>query len=176
MNLITEFDNGLEKEEFELLLGENKIIHDLHYKKFSPDSDMTETIKKQSGLKIIVLTEPWCGDSLASVPVLLRISEIHGGWDIRFLLRDENAELMDRFLTKGGRAIPVFIFLDKSGELTGTWGPRPDKAREIFESHRDQIESGDIDRKEVYLKLRKFYASDRGIDIMNTIIKVLKNS
>jgi len=176
MNLITEFDNGLKREEFELLLGENKLIHDLHYKKFDPDIVSIDTIKNQSGLKIIVITEPWCGDSLASVPVLLKMSEIHENWSVRFLLRDENEVLMESFLTRGGRAIPVFVFIDNRGELIGKWGPRPDKAREIFDNFRSRIESGDIDRKEVYLKLRKFYASDRGSDIMNTIINVLKKS
>ncbi len=176
MNLLTEFENGLKREEFELLLGENKVIHDLHYRKCNPDSAMIKIIQKHPGLKILVLTEPWCGDSLASVPVLLRMSEINGNWSTRFLLRDENEELMDRFLTKGGRAIPVFIFTDNNGDLIGRWGPRPEKARVIFESFRSRIESGDIERKEVYLKLRKFYASDMGKDIMNTIMDVLKKS
>ena len=174
MNLLAEFDKGLKIEEFELLLGENKLIHDLHYRKFSPDDLIERSIKEQAGLKIIVLTEPWCGDSLAMVPVLLGMAEIHGEWKIRFLLRDKNIKLMDQFLTKGGRAIPIFIFMDKSGEVIGRWGPRPDKAQEIFESHREMIRSGEIDKREVHLKLRKFYASDRGNDIVNTIVKELK--
>ena len=173
MNLKNEFNNALNLKEFELLLGENKVIHDLHYKKFDPDQSELSLIRSLGEMKLLVITEPWCGDSLASLPVLMKMGEINSKWEIRILLRDENTDLMDRFLTNGGRAIPVFLFLAGDGLLISRWGPRPGKAKAIFEDHRDKIESGEIDRKEVYLKLRKFYAVNRGKEIMNTIVDLL---
>lgn len=174
MNLQNNFNNAIKLEEFELLLGDNRVIHDLHYKKFNPDESELSLIRSLGQMKVVVITEPWCGDSLASLPILIKMGEINKKWDIRILLRDENEELIDEFLTNGGRAIPVFLFLKNDGSLISKWGPRPDTAQTIFEDHRDKIESGEIERKEVYLKLRKFYALDRGKRIMDTIIGVLK--
>ncbi len=173
MNLINEFKNALSLKEFELLLGENKVIHDLHYKKFDPDQSKLSLIRSLGNIKILVITEPWCGDSLASLPVLIKMGEINISWEIRILLRDENTDLMDKFLTNGGSAIPVFLFLADDGSLISKWGPRPEKVQAIFKAHRERIESGEIDRKEVYLKLRKFYAVNRGKEIMNTIVDLL---
>ncbi len=173
MNLQNEFDNGIAFREFELLLGENRSIHDLHYKKFSPDQRELSLIRSIGEMKIIVITEPWCGDSLASLPILIKMGEINKKWEIRVLLRDENPELMGNFLTNGGRAIPVFLFLNNEGSLISRWGPRADKVQAIFEGYRDKINSGEIDKKDVHLELRKFYAADRGNAVMNTIIDML---
>lgn len=173
MNLRNEFNSALNLNDFELLLGENKIIHDLHYKKFDPNQNELSLIRSLGDMKLLVITEPWCGDSLASLPVLIKMGEINTKWEVRILLRDENTDLMDKFLTNGGRAIPVFLFLADGGSLISRWGPRPGKLQAIFEGHRDKIKSGEIDRKEVYLKLRKFYAVDRGNEIMNTIVDML---
>ncbi len=45
---------------------------------------------------------------------------------VGYLLRDENPELMNAYLTNGGRSIPKLICL-RTRDLVelGTWGPRP---------------------------------------------------
>ena len=44
-----------------------------------------------------------------------RISEV-ANIEMSLLIRDENLELMDQYLTNGtARAIPIFIFIDKDG-------------------------------------------------------------
>ena len=49
-------------------------------------------------VKVIVLTEDWCGDAMVNVPILLRIAE-ETNIEVRFILRDSNLELMDQYLT-----------------------------------------------------------------------------
>jgi hypothetical protein len=72
------------------------------------------------------LTEAWCGDAAQNLPVLFAMSEATPQVELRLLYRDEHPELMDQFLTEGARSIPKLIALDReSGELLGTWGPRP---------------------------------------------------
>ena len=78
MDLKNYFDNGIKIEDFEGLLEDNKKIHELHYMKFDPDTENISLIKELEEMKIIVITEPWCGDSLASLPVLKKIGEING--------------------------------------------------------------------------------------------------
>lgn len=61
--------------------------------------------------KLLVIAEPWCGDVYRELPTAVRISDA-SGMDLRIFLRDENPDIMDEFLSNGGksRAIPVFVF------------------------------------------------------------------
>ena len=40
------------------------------------------------------------------------------------VLRDENEDLMNEFLTNGGQSIPKLIQVENN-EVTSDWGPRP---------------------------------------------------
>jgi len=173
MNLSEYFKNGVSMKEYELLLGDNQKLHELHYKKFSPDLEIKQNIIGSGSVKILIITEPWCGDSLAVIPVVKKIAEINGKWKIRIVLRDENPGLIDDFLTNGGRAIPIFLFLDEDNSLLFQWGPRPKKAQNIFENHRELIDNGLIEKTEVIKKIRKFYSKNRGDEIQKNILAEL---
>src|SRR5438874_1952820 len=49
----------------------------------------------------LILTEGWCGDAAQIVPVFAKIAQLNSTINLKFLLRDENSELMDRYLTNG---------------------------------------------------------------------------
>lgn len=86
-------------------------------------------LKFNSKVTWLVLTESWCGDAAHILPILNKIAEINPNITYRVVLRDENPELMDLFLTFGNRAIPKLIIVDNaSGEILGTYGPRPSEA------------------------------------------------
>jgi len=61
--------------------------------------------------KILAIAEAWCGDVYRELPTVARIAEATG-MELRVFLRDENADIMDEFLSNAGksRAIPVFVF------------------------------------------------------------------
>jgi hypothetical protein len=71
-------------------------------------------------MRVLVLAEDWCGDAVRYIPVMARMAEAAGNWDVRVLYRDQNPDLAGRWLKDGGfRAIPVFVFYDMDGnELT----------------------------------------------------------
>jgi hypothetical protein len=74
----------------------------------------------------VVLSEGWCGDAAENLPAIARLVEITDKIDLRILLRDENPELMEAYLTNGRRSIPKLIVLDdKTKTELFTWGPRP---------------------------------------------------
>ena len=60
---------------------------------------------------ILAVGEAWCGDVYRELPTIARIAEATGVI-LRIFLRDENPDIMDEFLSDGGkaRAIPVFVF------------------------------------------------------------------
>lgn len=64
--------------------------------------------------RILVITEDWCGASVASLPFVIKLVEAVPGIEMRIFLRDLNPDLMDQFLKNGlHRSIPVFVFFDE---------------------------------------------------------------
>src|SRR5438045_3265415 len=49
-------------------------------------------------LKVLILTEDWCGDALAYVPVFGRLAACTDCWTLRVFRRDENLDLADQYL------------------------------------------------------------------------------
>lgn len=104
----------------------------------------------------LVLTEGWCGDAAQNVPVFNKIAEASPKIRLRFILRDENPEIMDEYLTYGTRSIPKLIALDSDTlEELGTWGPRPAAAQHLVQKWKDQFS-----KKEWAEKLHKWYADN----------------
>ena len=64
--------------------------------------------------KVLVITEDWCGTSLACVPFVARLVEGHPDIELRVFLRDANPDVMDQYLKRGVyRSIPVIAFFDE---------------------------------------------------------------
>jgi len=120
----------------------------------------------------LVLTEGWCGDAAQIVPVFAKIASFSDKIDLRFLLRDENPELMDQYLYKGrSKSIPKLIALDENNHELFNWGPRPGEAQALFESLKDQQESYDVIKE----KIHGWYAKDKTISTQKELTELLIN-
>lgn len=106
---------------------------------------------------LLVIAEDWCGDASNTIPILARWSDVTPGVELRILRRDENPELMDRYLTDGSRSIPIVVVLDDSFQEIGHWGPRPSELQAWVMAHKDTVP-----KKELYPQVRRWYARDRG--------------
>ena len=74
----------------------------------------------------LVITESWCGDAAHTLPVMNKLVGQAKNLDLRILYRDENEELMNRFLTNGTMSIPKLIVFDnETKEVINDWGPAP---------------------------------------------------
>ena len=173
MNFHDYFNKALEFEDYVKLLGENLSLHKLHYNNFDLQNKDAKSIKNLPLMNILVITEPWCGDSFALLPVVKKISEANSIWKLKIILRDKNPDLIERFLTKGGRAIPIFLFLDYNCEYLYKWGPRPLAAQNIFEQFRTQINNGEIEKSKVILKIRQFYSKNKGKEASQEILNLI---
>lgn len=167
------FDKAISYDDYVEVLGDQFRAHDLHYKRCCFDDKDKETIAGFNPVNVLVLTEPWCGDSLAIFPVVRKFTTFNPNWNFRALLRDKNLDLMDQHLTKGGRAVPLFFFLDAGYSLLLKWGPRPKKAQQIFEDHRQMINEGQIEKREVIKKIRTFYSKDKGVAIVEELLETI---
>lgn len=122
----------------------------------------------------LVLTESWCGDAAQNVPVLKKIADENPMIDLRLVLRDDNDELMQKYLTNGGRSIPKLIAVseDFENELF-TWGPRSQAAQVVVKQLLE--ENGGFNDK-VKEGIQVWYNGDKGISMQNEMLEILKNS
>lgn len=155
------------------------------YNGFTLNEDDVAFLEKiqDKHLRVIVLTEDWCGDALVNNPILLKIAEA-SNMEVRFLLRDQNLELMDQYLTNGtSRSIPIFIFIDKDGVEQAVWGPRAQKIQSMVDRERALLPDADSPefsekQKEMFKKFREAYLNDESIweHISYSMITLLKGN
>jgi len=119
----------------------------------------------------LVLTEGWCGDAAQSLPVINKLSEMNEGIDLRIISRDDHDELMNNFLTNGGKSIPKLIAYNKeTQEVVNSWGPRPSVATKMVNDYK--AEHGSLD-PEFKQDLQVWYNKDKGNNIAEDLIQLL---
>jgi hypothetical protein len=120
----------------------------------------------------LVITEAWCGDAAQTIPLMHAISVASKGKiDIKLVLRDENLELMDAFLTNGGRAIPVLICIEtETLELVGKWGPRPVHAQEMVMEYKQHP---DYELAQFKTMLHTWYAKDKTLSQQHEMAQLI---
>ena len=119
----------------------------------------------------LILTEAWCGDAAQNIPVISKMASLNPKIELKLLLRDENPEVMEAYLTNGGKSIPKLVCL-KAGNLEeiGTWGPRPKPAQQMVEAYKANPTSSYADFvKEVQL----WYAKDKTQTIQKEFLSLL---
>jgi hypothetical protein len=105
-----------------------------------------------------IITEGWCGDASHTVPIIEAVAQASGGHlDTRYFLRDSHPDLIDRYLTNGGRAIPIAVVLH-ADTLTeaGVWGPRPAPLQAIHQ----ELKAKETPFKEVITTVNNWYDAD----------------
>lgn len=142
--------------------------------------DKTTQIGEQSVLKMqelkksyiwLVITESWCGDAAQCLPILNKLAELSDLIDMRLVFRDQNLELMDLFLTNGGRAIPKLLVLDpETKEVLNHWGPRPAGAVAYVENYKATHGALDEAGKE---GLFKWYNENKGEQIEEEVVAMM---
>lgn len=121
----------------------------------------------------LVLTEPWCGDSSQVMPVLALMAQAAPHITLRVLLRDEHLDLMDRYLTKGGRSIPKLIAINGSGKELFTWGPRPQEAQDLVWANKARPAEQQLPKEQLYAMVHAWYAKDRGVAVQREVLELL---
>jgi hypothetical protein len=110
----------------------------------------------------LIITEGWCGDAAQIIPIIEKIAAENPGIKTRYVLRDENLDLMDRFLTNGARSIPKLIALDAEMlEVIGTWGPRPEAAQDLFY----ELKAKGLEKPVIMERLQRWYNEDHSRSI-----------
>jgi len=120
----------------------------------------------------LILTESWCGDAAHVMPVMQKIADINSNIDIKVVLRDENDELMNAFLTNGVKAIPKVIMIDEvTGDVFNSYGPRPSNATQLVNEYKAKHGLLTPEFKE---DLQHWYNKDKGQTAVKDLITLLE--
>jgi hypothetical protein len=141
-------------------------------KQFDFSENLENTISEiPTNWRWIMLAESWCGDVAQVGPVIAQIAESSENIEFSVVLRDKNTDLMDKFLTNGGRSIPKLICLDaQSYQVIGSWGPRPQALQDLL----NIWSSEPFTLMQKAEKLHKWYADDKTEHTQFELNEVLK--
>jgi len=167
MNLNQWFEKGMNPDLYieSMEKNKNELLHIYDHFTLPNDDSFFEKIREKN-LRAIVLTEDWCGDAMLNIPILLKLSEA-AAIQVKMLLRDQNLELMDQYLTNGvARSIPIFIFIDEDGNEIAKWGPRAKEIQEFVDNARSKLPSKDAadfkeKSNEMYLFMTKTFRDNQ---------------
>ncbi len=112
----------------------------------------------KSKVYFLVISEAWCGDAAQNVPLIAKAAEFSSNIDLKIILRDDNLDIMDTYLTNGGRSIPKVIAIDaETLEVIAEWGPRPKGAQELML----ELKSKEAAYPEISEALQRWYITDK---------------
>lgn len=138
--------------------------------KFSEEAQR-QIVEFETKVTWLVLTESWCGDASPSLPVMHKIAELNPNISLKIVLRDENLDVMNRFLTQGGMSIPKLIAIDDaSGSVIGDWGPRSKAATELVDDYK--VTHGQL-TAEFKQDLQVWYNKDKGQSVVVDLLELL---
>jgi hypothetical protein len=120
-------------------------------------------------LTAYILTEGWCGDAAQNIPLFYLMEQENPNFMVKLLLRDEHLELIDQYLTNGGRSIPKLICVDQNGKELFNWGPRPKPAQDFVMEAKEK----GIPKEEMANALHLWYAKDKLLSSQKEIADLL---
>jgi hypothetical protein len=110
------FEQGMTARQYleQMDLNQDRFVRALDTVTLRPD-DLRTLERSGATRKILVITEDWCGTSLAVLPYVFKLAEADPRVDLRVFLRDQNPDVMEEYLKDGRhRSIPVVVFLDEA--------------------------------------------------------------
>ena len=167
MSLNTWFSKGMTYTEYVENMQVNRLeLEEIYQNVTFESSDVTYfTQLRDKNLQVITLTADWCGDAALCVPIMQRIAELIS-IELRFLIRDENLDLMDQYLTNGtARSIPIFIITNELGKELAVWGPRSPEVQKWVTEQRANLPTQDAldfqeKQKDMYAAFKRRITTD----------------
>lgn len=139
--------------------------------KLSPD--LKETIHNiEQPQNWVLITEPWCGDAAHSHIFITKLVELNPKINLTIQNRDTNSEI-DKYLTNGGKSIPILVVRDVEGNDLFHWGPRPKEAQAMVMQHKKDDSVSMEDKKK---EIQMWYNKDKGTAIQEELNQLFKGN
>jgi thiol-disulfide isomerase/thioredoxin len=88
----------------------------------SQQEKLLASFKRQ--MNVLCLAGAWCGDCINQCPIFERFAAVTPTIAIRYLDRDDHAEVQRELEINGGRRVPVVVFLSEDGFEVSRYGER----------------------------------------------------
>lgn len=180
INLSSKLGTGLKPQQFIDSMEKNQGAFVDWYNRFEweneVDREFFESLSNRDDLRCLILAADWCGDVVRNVPVVFRALELTD-MPVEVLVQEQNMDVMDQFLTGGGRAIPIVIFADTSGHVLGQWGPRPLHVQAVmnqFKRENPDREAADYQEKIAVARKEMMRQYGEGTAYHSVIVKELR--
>ena len=142
-------------------------------KTFVPSDSLINLIDKIDKHQTwVVITESWCGDSAQNLPIIAKVAALNDNINLRIVLRDDNLEIMDQYLTNGSRSIPQLVVFDQENNELFQWGPRPAEAQNLY----NRLKNEGVEKSEINKELQLWYGRNRGKEVERELIALLNEA
>lgn len=139
------------------------------YKTSVVSNDFNDVLKEKQHW--VLIAEPWCGDAANTVPVIAKIAEGSDNVMLHILLRDENTDVMNEYLTNGAKSIPILIILNENYEEKHVWGPRPEELQNMV---LETKKTGVFEIEELKKNVQLWYFNDKTQSTQIELLELLK--
>lgn len=133
--------------------------------------ELVETVQNiNEKMSWLLITEPWCGDAAHSHPFIAKLASLNPNIELEIQNRDAAGSEIDKYLTNGGRSIPMLVARDSLGKDLFHWGPRPTEAQEMY------VELRKNNSPDIMNDLQVWYNKNKGEDMQQELLKLLKST
>jgi thiol-disulfide isomerase/thioredoxin len=127
MNLFDKFAEGQPLAEFLARYGKPADL--ARWERAKAATTLTDAQRQLLGkftrkMNVLALAGAWCGDCIAQCPAFDRFAEAAPGITVRYLDRDDHADVQQELRINGGDRVPVAVFFSEDGFEVARYGER----------------------------------------------------
>lgn len=158
------FNQGMEWSPWFDAIDTQRTTWETVAKQVSPPAALVDRLKAAGAdLKLLVVAEPACSDSMQSVPHIAALAA-KAGIALRIVSKEAGEAAIDGHRTPDGRtATPTVIFI-RSGKDAGAWVERPEVLQTWYLAHSA------VSRQDRLTRKTAWYQWDRGESTLAEIV------
>ncbi len=123
--LQTKFEAGLNYSDYLATDAEKAEKWTTIYDQIGLTSDQRALIESFGrDMKVLCSSGIWCGDCVQQGPLIQRIAEASSRIELRWVDRDEHADLAEQIMINSGLRVPVLVFMAEDFEQVSIHGDR----------------------------------------------------
>jgi hypothetical protein len=132
---------------------------------------LVERLKKVSaGLKLLVVAEDWCSDSVNSIPYLGTLTS-RSGTDMRVVNSVVGKPFMEAHRTPDGRAATPTVIFIRDGKEVAAWVERPAALQTWFIDNMTKIDQAERQQRKI-----SWYEWNRGDESLREIVALAEQT
>lgn len=164
------YDQGLPWAEY---LASTQQQRDIWVRNAARDvsPQLVERLKKAApGLKILVIAEDWCSDSVNSIPYLGTLTT-KAGADMRVVNSVVGKPFMEAHRTPDGRAATPTVIFIRDGKEVAFWVERPSVLQTWFVENLTKIDQAERQQRKL-----SWYEWNRGEEALREIVTLAEQT